>query len=120
MKTDNEIKEWIDSREVVTQTELIKFMYGYYTGVRKQKFTEWWAYIIETKDLVKLRQYSTDKQLRGNRNMELFNKVKSVYTEDPRLQQSGCKSGIKLLKTIYGIEVALTTYKAYLKQIKTL
>jgi len=118
MKSDDEIKEWIDSREVVTQTELWKFIYGYSKGDYTPIFTKWWLYVIEYKDLSKLKNYANQKIKDGRFNHELFNKVKSVYDSDARLRDLGYRLGARLLKNVYGIEIAKTTYHSYKRKIE--
>ena len=116
--SENEIKQWIDGKDTVTQTELMKFMRGYYTGKRYGRFSKWWLYVIETKNLTKLREYAVQKQQQGRFNIKLFNEIKKAYIKDTRIQEAGVKMGTKLLNSLYGINVAITTYRSYLKRIK--
>jgi hypothetical protein len=64
MKSDTEIKEWIDSREVLTQNELCEFF-----GIQRQAYRKaykplyrWWNYVLKTKNLTKLRLHISNKR----------------------------------------------------------
>lgn len=61
MKQDWEIKKFIDENEVLTQSELRIFMYGYRNGKFPTRFLEWWTYVLETKDWVKMKQHKENK-----------------------------------------------------------
>lgn len=117
MKSDDEIQEWIDRRDVTTQRELMTFIYGYYSGKRHKLFCKWWLYVIETKDLVKLNEYR-ESRINVAFNVKLFERIKEIYNKDPRIKEVGVKSGTKLLNSLYGITIPKSTYRTYLKRIK--
>ena len=94
MKTDAEIKEWIDSREAFTQNELSKFIHGY--KINNNKLTrKWWAYVLETKDWTALKDYRNKKN-----RLDYFERFYKIYKKDKRLQECGCRKAKKILKEL--------------------
>lgn len=71
MRTDEEIKKFIDEREVLTRTELSKFIYGY-KQLGNSRSLKWWLYVLETKDLTKLKEFAKDK-IKAGTNSYLIN-----------------------------------------------
>jgi len=117
MKSDSEIKQWIDERGAMTQAELGRFIYETTHYTRSTRTEKWWGYVLSTKNFAKLRQYRVDK-INSRFNTELFDKIKGIYLKDKRLQGVGHKLGKKLLRQLYGVEVARSTYQGYLKRIR--
>lgn len=118
MKTDKEIKEWIDGREAVCKTELQRFIYGYVTGRYSTKLMEWWGYVLNTKNWETLKSHPKLKQLNANRNMELFNRVKDIWNNDPRMKTVGYRTVKKYLQNIYQIDIPSTTTHRYIQEFK--
>lgn len=116
MKSEKEIKEFIDSKEVITQRELNKFIYGYTGGDRNSKFRHWWDYVLKTKDWKKLKEYR-DKKITSLNNGK-FETFKKLYDKDERLRMYGTKRQKKLLLNIYGLDYGRTTLAAYNKKLK--
>lgn len=107
MKTDAEIKEWIDSREAFTQNELNKFIYGY--GNSNGKLTcKWFAYALKTKGWTALRDYRNKKN-----RLDYFERFYEIYKKDKRLQECGYRKAKKILKNIYNIDYGLKTLQVY-------
>lgn len=116
--TDTEIKNFIDSREALTQRELSLFIFGDSRSLTcSAELTKWWGYVIDTKGLVKINEHRKQKITRGGE--ELFNLVKEKYNNDIRLRELGYKSGCKLLKKLYGINIGAETYRTYRKCINS-
>jgi hypothetical protein len=122
-KTDKEIIDWIDSKEVLTQNELMRFMYnsthnggGMPGSGRWRKF---WQYVLETKDWVKLREYRDAKMkvdwYSNNHNYQLF---KKAYGNDPRFKGIGKRKAKRLFEDIYKIKLSISTIGRYIKQIR--
>jgi len=72
MKTDEEIKEFIDGREALTQSELSQFIYGSSRSLSNYRpkwgrdydnksIAKWWGYAIKHKDWGKMREYKKYK-----------------------------------------------------------
>lgn len=112
MKTDQEIIDFIDSREVLTRNELSKFIYGY-KNTSLTKVKRFWLYAIETKDLAKLKQHAYDKETHKDRTDLILERVKSIYTTDSRFNNIGGKSAYKLFKKLYGIDCNMRTFQRY-------
>lgn len=87
-------------------------MYGYRMGKRTRRFSEWWLYTIDKKDLTKFSEHK-QKQISSNFREDLFNQVSKIYQKDKRIKDVGFKRGAKLLKQIYGIEIPQNTYRTY-------
>lgn len=115
--TDEEIKSWIDSKQAVTKRELSIFIRGYYSGRNSPAMNKWLNYIYQTKNWLDIKKYTKEKI--HNRNPH-FDKIKDIYTKDPRLQNSGYKKGTKILNNIYNIPVTAGCYHHIHKQLKTL
>ena len=67
MKTDAEIKEFIDGREALTKCELMRFMYlGFVKNqgcMTRPQAKRWWFYVLETKKWEVLKEYKKEKML---------------------------------------------------------
>jgi len=110
MKSDAEIKQWIDSKEAITKKELSIFIYGYWkNSLRLVK--KWWDYILENKDWRKQREYKEKRIKNGSLK---FPQVPEILKTDKRFFNIGVKKTVKLLKQIYNIEIGNTT----IRQIK--
>jgi len=123
-KTEAEIKEFIDSREVLMKSELIRFIYpnydykkagGYYT---KLKFLRWWDYVLQTKDWAKLKEHRNYREKNANKKGERFNRVREIYKTDNRLQEFGKRRIRNLLIKVYDLDIPLASLARYLKELK--
>lgn len=121
MKSDNEIKEWIDSREVMTMRELAAFLYG--KGNRSTgnpRFLLWWGYVLQTKNLTDLKLHRERKIITqggwGMVSPERVQRAREIILSDPRLLASGYKRGLRILENVYGIKMSITTYKKIKRQ----
>jgi hypothetical protein len=116
MKTDSEIKEFIDSKEAITKSELCVFIYGYSGGsVHNKKssmLNKFWDYVLETKDWKKQREHK-EKKLK----LDKFPAFKKIYKNDKRIRELGSTSAIKLLKIIYNMHVSRSTFSKYKKML---
>lgn len=119
-RTDKEIKEWIDSKDVLTRRELTMFMQpgrktrGNETNVR---FCKWWDYVLKTKDWNKLKEYAADK-VKSNLNKERFEEFVKLYKSDIRIREYGKVRGSKYLKKKYNLELHPTTLKRYKEYVQ--
>ena len=125
MKSDEEIKEFIDNKEALTATELTKFIYPDWNknsikkGMsQKYRVAKWWEYVLNTKNWEKLREYKEQKITNGNKNIERFNRFREIYLTDPRFREIGRRRASKLIKRIYGFDIPVSTMERYLKAIK--
>ena len=119
MPTDTEIKQYIDSRDVLTQKELSKFIFGYWSSGSK-RLKEYWLYVIETKDLMKLKKYAYDKEQHKDRLDPILERIAGIYRTDPRFNSLGGKASYKLFKRLYGVDCAERTFQNYHKKVKSL
>lgn len=125
MKTDKEIKEFIDSREVLTQNELSHFMYGHSCPVityakngkeYQNKIMGWWGYVLKTKDWGKLRKYKKSHTIGFGRyshfhkDKKIIEKIVKKYFGNKRLTLSDVR---ELLKEKYNIAVSAHTLDNY-------
>lgn len=117
MKTDQEIIDFIDSREVLTRNELGRFIYGYKKS-NMEKVKRYWLYVIQKKDLVKLKEYACSKTTHKDITNPILERVKEVYATDPRFKDIGGKSAYKLFKKLYGIDCTLRTFQRYHAKVK--
>jgi len=121
MKTDAEIKEFIDGREVLTQTELGMFIYP--DSQRKisgssGRTKRWWAYVLKVKNWKKLREHKEYKQRTNNLKVERFNKFRKIYQSDQRMQEFGKRRIRNLLIKVYDLDIPLATLGRYIKDLK--
>lgn len=121
MKSEQEIKDWIDSREVLTRRDLARFMYEskLRPGTKSRpKFYRMWDYVLETKDWNKLKEYLTSKHSEGgkkNRDQDKFNAYKKAYNSDIRIRTYGKRLSQKILKLHHNLELGTSTINRYKK-----
>ena len=115
MKTDTEIKDWIDKQKVLTKRELNKFVYGH-TAIHTARVDRLWLYVIATKNLYKLKKHKEKriKEYNTSPNYEIF---KKLFKKDMRLR-NGSKSAKKILKNVYDIEMPRTSIHSYQLKLK--
>ena len=124
MKSDEEIKEFIDNKEALTQSDLIRFMYnktGYITNgtpFLKNRVRKWWDYVLETKDWVKLKEYRENINNNANKKVERLEQVRKIYQADKRLQEFGKRRIRNLLKEVYDLDIPLPSLARYIKELK--
>jgi hypothetical protein len=119
LRSDKEIKEFIDSREALTQRELMLFMHNTMDfQIRYTRDLKWWAYVLDTKDWQKLKAYKHFKINEKNIKSGHYNEYKKIYFKDERIRNSGVRGNRKLLKSIYDIHVSLSSIKRYRRYIK--
>jgi hypothetical protein len=112
--TPEEIKEFIDSKEVLTQRELSTFMYGYNNGTGRNRFYEWWDYVLNTKDWTKLRAYR-EQRITTASQKKYFDQFLSIYNKDPRFKTAGKKKAFKLCK-LHQLTISPSTVRRYLNE----
>ena len=123
-KSDFEIKEFIDNREVLTQSDLIRFMYNKTgritngTPFLKNRVKRWWDYVLGTKDWVKLKEYREHIINTGNKKGERIDKVRKIYQTDKRLQEFGKRRIRNLLIEVYDLDIPLPSLARYIKELK--
>lgn len=126
MKTDQEIKEFIDGREVLIRRDLVKFMYRKYNGgcLHSKRLIKFWNYVLKTKSWEDLRKYQ-DKRNRsgGNKKGDKYKRIKfdkycEIYKKDKRLEEFGLNRATKLLENIYGLKLSPIAVYHYKKEIK--
>jgi len=124
MKTDTEIKEFIDDREALTQSDLVRFMYNKTGRITtgsvflKNRCREWWDYVLETKDWIKLKEYKEDILKNGNKKVERLEQVRKIYQTDKRLQEFGKRRIRNLLIEVYDLDIPLPSLARYIKELK--
>jgi len=125
LKTDTEIKDWIDEREVLTQNELSRFMWGYVGSysltkngkVHQTKLGAWWDYVLNSKNLEKLKQYKQNKIYANKQNFhKQKDKICEILKTDERFVCPAEKA-IPLFKKIYKINVSEHAINKYKKEI---
>lgn len=99
-KTDEEIKEYIDSREVLSKVELSRFVYGY-KSIATALIEKWWIYTLQTKNLKKLHD---EKQKRINHDANK-QKILQLLKTDLRLMNAGTRKQAEYLQKFYNIKV---------------
>lgn len=113
MPSEAEIKEFIDSREVLSKIELSKFIYG-----TKQTTTDrtnkWWIYTLQTKDLEKLYNEKQKRITHPDPNKE---KILNLIATDERLRNSGTRNQVKYLRQFYDIKINRNTLMKWRKEI---
>lgn len=123
MKTDKEIKDWIDSQEVLTMMELYHFVCPWTKRNRpgkqeRKRINDYWGYVLETKDWGKLREYRNKKINRGSFKQDNFDKFKEIYSSDKRIREAGKRKTKTLLNEVYNLNIglqAIVNYKCILK-----
>ena len=124
MKTDQEIKEFIDDREALTQSDLVRFAYnktGRITGgalFLRNRLRKWWDYVLETKDWEELRRYKEDILKNANKKVERLEQVRKIYQTDKRLQEFGKRRIRNLLIEVYDLDIPLPSLARYIKELK--
>jgi len=118
MPTDTEIKQYIDSREALSKNDLSKFIYGYPRATTTTLVNKYWLYVIETKDLMKLKKYAYDKEQHKDRLDPILERIAGIYRTDPRFNSLGGKASYKLFKRLYGVDCAERTFQNYHKKVK--
>ena len=117
LKTDQEIKEFIDSKEVLSKNDLGRFVYGHKAS-SNSVINRHWLYVIQTKDLIKLKKYAYDKEQHKDRLDPILERIAGIYRTDPRFNSIGGKSAYKLFKRLYGVDCTERTFQKYHKQVK--
>lgn len=119
MKTDEEIKKWIDERNVLTKIELSKFILGYKRVYdRDKRLNHWWSYVLETKDWNALRKYKEEKINHSVGMNEHYRRFKEIYQSDLRLNGAGIKLTTRILNNIYNFNLSKTTIAGYLTRLR--
>jgi len=118
MILDKEIKEWIDSKKVLTKIELAMFIYGDKKRARKATtnpiICKYWDYVLSTKKMKELRLYKELKINNGHRR-EDADKIRSIIKKDKRFD-CGTKRGKKLMLDLYGIAISRHCIGNYIKE----
>ena len=95
MKSEQEIKDFIDSKEALTFNELQRFVKGRTTGNPSELERRMWSYVLATKDCKTLREYKLKVY---THNIELsFDEFNKIYNKDERFQKYGRRRIRKLL-----------------------
>lgn len=111
MRNEEEIKKFIDEKEVLTMLELAMFVYERpERNTKKTKILKWWGYVLETKDWKKLKEYNINKQTKHHE--ERFKKFREIYIKDERMKQ-GQRKQRKLLNDVYGLSYSGATISKY-------
>ena len=119
MKTDTEIKEFIDSREVLSKNDLCEFVYGIRRGYTShERIYKWWEYVLRTKEWSKLRCYKEHKINNGNFGVENFNKYKEIYDKDLRIREAGSRKAQKILENVYSFHLARNIIINYKRKVQ--
>ena len=116
MKNDKEIKEWIDSKEVLTQTQLKKFIRTVSSrfGDRGNSWETWWRYALSTKDWNKMKEHRTLKMKTrlAHKDKKIIERVIKKFGH---LSSSG---DIRTsLKKEYNITVTGQTVRLYMERL---
>jgi len=114
MRTDAEIKQWIDERGVLTQSELGKHIYGSHQAFinRNKSLIRWWGYVLETKNVKLIKEYQKSRIEKSQRGRFRNDKEKicEIIRSNPKL---GYDRMGKLLNGEYDIKVCTDTVKRY-------
>lgn len=118
-RSDAEIKEFIDSREVLTKCELVKFVYGEnrYEKLKVKFINNAWNYALQTKNWQKMKEYQEFKIKFGNKSV-YFPKLLDLSKTDKRLFEFGKRKLVKFLNEHYGMIISLATAQRFLQQIR--
>jgi len=118
--TDEEIKNFIDSREVLTIQELCKVIFPNHKakgGKYKGSMIRWWEYVLRTKDWKLLREYQEKKINEGNFNHKNFNKYKDIHEKDTRVRESGTRRTQAILREVYDLKLARSVISSYKRKL---
>ena len=127
MKTDAEIKEFIDGREALTIREVNIFLHPNWNNASiskslscksSGKLRRWWQYVLETKEWQKLREHKEYKINNANQKGERFDKFRKIYQSDQRMQEFGKRRIRNLLIKVYDLDIPLATLGRYIKELK--
>jgi hypothetical protein len=118
-KSDLEIKEFIDSREVLTKCELVKFVYGEnrYDKLKVKFINNAWNYALQTKNWQKMKEYQKTKIKYGHKSTHIPELLK-LSKIDKRLLEFGKRKLVKFLNEHYGIIISLSAAGRFLQQIR--
>jgi hypothetical protein len=118
-KSDLEIKEFIDSREVLTKYELSMFIFGVKdcNNLDDKKVLEFWHYTLETKNWKTLKDYQKSKIHIGRPPLALT-KLYELLKTDKRLAGYGKRKLAKYVNDMYGFKVSPSTTQKFLQQIR--
>lgn len=114
-KTDEEIREFIDSREALTQQELAAFMWRLKRIKNSPKFVKHWNYVLETKDWERLKSYREEK-ITCNRTKEHYLEFLDIVRKDSRCR--GKRTTHKICK-LHGLNLSLSTIQRYLREFRS-
>lgn len=112
MKSEAEIKDYIDSRKVLSKIELSKFIYGYKNAHYKTE--KWWLYVLHTKNLVKLYK-EKQKRIYTSCIHKDKERILELLRTDERLKNAGDRNRVKYLKQFYNIEISRPTLQRWRK-----
>lgn len=120
MKTDQEIKDFIDNREVLTRGEIAEFIYGRKNkhSTSSPRINKYWLYVLQTKNMLKLREYAERKIRIGNHRGDA-ERIRTIIAEDERFN-CGSRKAFKLMKDIYNIHISRNIVRNYLREKCTL
>jgi len=124
MKNDKEIKEFIDSKEVLTIKELSVFVYPNWgenalkkSMSQKYRVKEWWSYVLKTKDWGKLQEYKKHKIYDWNLDKERYKKFTELYKRDERIRVWGSRKLKDFLLGRYNIVISRSSIQQYKKRL---
>jgi len=115
MKSDQEVIDFIDSKEALTRSEISMFLYGTKQETGQSRIQKFWAYVLKTKDPVKLREYVTQKIVNGNRRKDA-DKIRKIIKTDIRFHGCGAYMASKLMQSVYKIRISISCISPYLKE----
>lgn len=121
MRTEDEVKKFIDDREALTVTELSYFIYKNRKGANK-RIRRWWGYVLDTKNWVKLREYK-EKKMAGcdnGKRLMTVDEFSEIYKKDPRFQGKGYRAIFSLLKKAYNFPGSCSTVHRLYNNMKVL
>ena len=116
--SDKDVKDFIDSRKVLTKVELFKFIYpksklNWHGGCRLER---WWDYVLKTKKWKELREYRDNKISIGS-SRGIYEPFMNIYNSDPRAKGAGKRTMLKLCH-LHGLNISLSTIQRYLREIR--
>jgi len=120
MKTEAEIKDFIDSRKVLTTIELSKFILGY-KSLNYAIVKTWWFYVLQTKDLEELQKYKAQKIREAHKYREYDSHpqkktVLKLMKKDIRLKNAGTRKMSEYLLRFYNIKISRIALKRWRKE----
>lgn len=120
MKSEAEIKRYIDSRKVLTKNELGRFIYGYKNNTVLTE--KWWIYVLQTKDLKELYnekqrriKYENKKHNKSHKDKQ---RILELLKKDIRLKNAGTRKQTEYLLRFYNIKVSRRTLMKW-RQLET-